>query len=300
MKTLKAKIVALGFKPLSKSVYACRHGDLVHTVMIYKDRYGLDVISVLVSIPSFFEVDSAMSLETLQSPLAGEVSPRGVVSTYSWDKDTMDGDLVVKVVSGFLGRFATPSDVRNALADRFTGSHFGERLPVDAPLTQAMLELPIAKYPVEGSASSLEGARDAARQKLKDALGGDGFKLSPEADAIAVRARGAMFDGVRALIDDFGMYITLTCFPWTTAVWQVDKRWKGSYFPMLPFEVQSDGKPVLFSVDEFVDLEKGKLREMVAPCLERAAQVRNHHQFADALGANWGQIAANLYRLPLV
>jgi hypothetical protein len=53
MKALKARIAALGFEALSKTVYACRHGDLVHTVMINKDRYGGHIVSVLVSIPAF-------------------------------------------------------------------------------------------------------------------------------------------------------------------------------------------------------------------------------------------------------
>jgi len=40
---------------LSNSVLACRVGDLVHTVMLNKDRYGGDIVSVLVSIPAFFD-----------------------------------------------------------------------------------------------------------------------------------------------------------------------------------------------------------------------------------------------------
>ncbi|SFG91058.1 hypothetical protein SAMN05518865_12264 [Duganella sp. CF458] len=296
MKALKTRIAALG-KALSKSVYACRHGDLVHTVMINKDRYGGDMVSVLVSIPAFFDANAALSVETLQSPLAGDISPRGVVGTYAWEKGTIDEDLVAKTVAEFLGLFATPADVRNALAGQFVYPYYESRLPIDAPPIPAMSDLSEANYPVAGGARTLESARAAARDKLQTALGEVGFKLSPESDAIAVRPRGHMFDGVRALLDNYGSHIPLTCFPWTTAIWQVDKRWKGSYFPMLPFDVLASGKPVLFTVDEFVNLGNDKLRELVAPALELAAQIQNHHQFADALSSDWGRVAESLYRL---
>jgi len=75
MKGLKARILSLGFKALSDSVFACRVGDLVHTVMLNKDRYGGDIVSVLVSIPAFFEAGAALTVETLQSPLSGDISP---------------------------------------------------------------------------------------------------------------------------------------------------------------------------------------------------------------------------------
>lgn len=299
MKALKTRIAALGFKALSKSVYACRHEDLVHTVMISKDRHGGDIVSVLVSIPSFFDVDAALSVETLQSPLAGDVSPRGLVGTYAWDKGTIDEDLVAKTIAGFLEQFATPADVRNALAGQFVYPYFESRLPVDVPPIPAMSGLPAANYVVAGGARTIESAKAAARGKLQAALGEAGFKLSPEPDVIAVRSRGHMFDGVRALFDHHGTYITLTCFPWTPAVWQVDKRWKGSYFPMLPFEVLASGKPALFTVDEFVNVENDKLSALVAPALELASQVKDHHQFADALTTDWRRIAENLYRLPI-
>lgn len=298
MKTLKAKIVALGFKALSKSVYACRHGDLVHTVIISKDRYGGDIVSVLVSIPAFFDADAVLGVETLQSPLAGDVSPRGVVATYAWDKGTIDEVLVARVIAEFLGRFAVSSDVRIALADQHVYPHFESRLPVDPPPIPAMADLPAPNYPVSGGACSLAAATNTARMKLQAALGEMGFKLSPQPEVIAVRARDGMIDGVVALLDQYGAYLTMCCFPWTKAVWQVDKRWKNSYYPMLPFDVLADGQPALFTVDEFVNLGNDKLRELVAPGLELAAQVKDHHQFANALGANWGGIAASLQRLP--
>lgn len=298
MKTLKTKIAALGFKALSKSVYACRHGDLVHTVMISKDRYGGDIVSVLVSIPSYFDADAALSVETLQSPLAGDISPRGVVDTYAWNKGSIDEDLVAKTIGRFLGFFATPPDVRNALAGQFVYPYFESRLTVDAPPIPAMAELPAPSYPVAGGARSLEYATAVARKKLQAALAEAGFKLSSQPDVIAVRARGNMIDGVSALLDKFGTYVSLACFPWTPAVWQVDKRWKGSYYPMLPFEVLADGKAARFTVEDFVNLENGKLLELLAPGLEQAAQFKNHHQYAGALGSDWGRVAENLYRLP--
>jgi len=299
MKALKARIAALGFEALSKTVYVCRHGDLVHTVMINKDRYGGHIVSVLVSIPAFFDADAALSVETLQSPLAGDISPRGVVGTYAWDKGIIDENQVAKTIAEFLGCFATPADVRNALADQHVYPYFESRLAADAPPIPAMSGLPLANYAVVGGARSLEYATAAAREKLYAALGEAGFKLAPQPDAIVVRARGSMVDGVSALLDKFGTHVSLTCFPWATAIWQVDKRWKGSYYPMLPFDVLADGKPALFTIDEFIDLENSALRELVAPGLARAAQVGNHHQFAGALGTDWARVAENIYRLPV-
>jgi hypothetical protein len=177
--------------------------------------------------------------------------------------------------------------------------YFESRLAADAPPIPAMSGLPLANYAVAGGARSLEYATAAAREKLYAALGEAGFKLAPQPDVIVVRARGNMVDGVSALLDKFGTHVSLTCFPWTTAIWQVDKRWKGSYYPMLPFDVLADGKPALFTIDEFINLENSALRELVAPGLARAAQVGNHHQFAGALSTDWARVAENLYRLPV-
>jgi len=298
MKALKVRIGEMGFKALTKSVYACRQGDLVHTVMINKDRYGGDVVSVLVSIPAFFDQDAALTVETLQSPLSGNVSPRGVFKTYSWDKGTFDEELVARTIAGFFSQFARSEDVRKALLGHHVHPYFDERLSVDAQPIPAVLDLPMAAYPGPGGARSSEDVKALVREKLQAVFAGEGFSLAGN-DAVVIRPRGEMVDGISALIDDYGSYLTLSSFPWPKAVWQADKNWKGSYYPMLPFDVRSNDKLVLFTLDEFINLENSRLRELVTPGLEWVAQVKNHHQFADALGTSWGRIAAGLYRIPV-
>jgi len=135
------------------------------------------------------------------------------------------------------------------------------------------------------------------KDKLQAAFAGEGVSLAAN-DAVVIRPRGGIVDGISALIDDYGTYLTLSSFPWPKAVWQADKNWKGSYYPMLPFPVLKDGKRWLVSIDEFVHLENGQLRELIAPALEMAAQVRDSHQFAGALGGDWRQVAEKLQRLP--
>lgn len=297
MKMLRTRIAEMGFKALTKSVHVCRHGDLLHTVMVNKDRYGGDTVSVLVSIPSFFDQDAALTVETLQSPLSGDISPRGVLKSFSWDKGSLDEELVARTIAGFFKHFASADDVRNALAGHHVYPYFSERLSIDAQPIPAMSDLPEAHYPVAGGARSSEDVKGVVRSKLLAALAGEGFSLAAR-DAVAIRGRGEMFDGVSALIDDYGTYLTVSSFPWPKAVWQADKNWKGAYYPMLSFPVLDGDKPRLFGVDEFVNLESCVLRELIRTSQQLAARVRDSHQFAAALGSDWRQMAEKLYRLP--
>src|SRR5690349_12669430 len=100
--------------------------------MLSKDRYGGDTVSVLVSIPAFFEAGAALTVETLQSPLSGDIAPRGVLKSYSWDKGTLDEHLAARTIAGFFHQFASPEDVRKALDGHHVYPYFSERLAVDA------------------------------------------------------------------------------------------------------------------------------------------------------------------------
>jgi hypothetical protein len=299
MKTFKESLATLGFKAMSRKVFACRAGELLHSVVIGKDRHGSDVVSVLVSIPGFFEHDAAVTLDTIQSPLAGDVSPRGVVSSWAWDKGTLDSAHVAKLIEAFFSGFATPGDVRSALAGWYVPPHYEALLPLDLPVPDSVKALPAACYQTPGGAVSREEARALACTHLEKVLAPLGFALADTADIVAVRRRGTMFDAVRVMMDEFGTFLTLICFPWSEAIPVADKNWEDRYYPMLPFCLSQDGKPYVMTRQAFLDMAPEQLRSLLEDDIRRSGQVSNHLEFAAALDASFADMAARLRGLPV-
>jgi hypothetical protein len=299
MKFLKNAIGSLGFKPVTRSIFACRGGGVVHVVLLSKDRHGGDVVSVLVCLPSFLDQGPSLTPDNLRSPLTGAISPRGVVSSWAWEKGAVDATFIVDMIKAFFKDFATPADVRRALDDLYVSPYFEKLLPLDVPVPGNMAALPSATYDVAGGALSLSEARETARTQLGIALVPLGFMLPEDADVVAVRRRGDMFDVVRAVLDDFGTFVTLTCFPWTTAVWRADENWDGIYYPMVSYTVMKDGVPFVLSRQAFIEMNPVVLGALLEDGIRRSSEITNHLQFADALSSSFATIAAKLRLIPL-
>ncbi|MES2319389.1 MAG: hypothetical protein V4631_18065 [Pseudomonadota bacterium] len=299
MNALKKLLPSLGFKPITGAVFACRGGNLVHAVIISKDRYGCDVVSLLVCLPSFFEHGAPIARDNLQSPLAGDISPRGVVSTWAWEKGTLDIPFAVDMIKSFFKEFAIPADVRRALDDLYVSPYFEELMPLDVPVSGNMAELPSATYDIAGGALSLNEARETARALLRAALVPLGFTMPEGADVVAVRPRGDMFDCVGAVMDAFGTFVTLTCFPWTPAIWRADENWKETFYPMVSYDVMKDGVPFVLPRRRLVDMDPASLRAFFEDGIRSSSEITNHLEFADMLGSSFATMAAKLRGLPL-
>jgi hypothetical protein len=300
MKDLKKALPGLGFKPITANVFACRGGELVHAVIIGKDRYGSDVVSVLVFLASFFEGNGPLAREhLLQSPLLGDISPRGVVSTGVWEKGTLAPVFAEEMIKTYFREFATPADVRRALDDLYVAPYFETLMTRDVPMPAHISALPAATYDVVGGALSLNETRQAARKKLGAALVPLGFTLPDCIDVVAVRRRADMFDAVTAVLDTTGTFVTLICFPWTPVVWQADKNWKGTYYPMVPYTVMKDDAPLVLARQAFVDMDPALLRDLVGDGIRRSSDIADHLQFADQLDASFTTMAGKLRRIPL-
>lgn len=297
MKLLKNTLKGLGFKALTQAVLVCRYGSLVHTVMLTKDRHGSGRISVMVSIPAFLEADGPLTRDSLQTPLMGDVSPRGVVPSWVSDEGRVDAVFVTRVITGFFSAFACPDDVRRALDGLWVSPHFAPLLALDAPIPASVESLPLAGYQVIGGALSPARLEELTRAHLMAALAPLGFLAVPGADVLAVRQRGDMFDGVRLIPDEFGTFLTLICFPWPAAVWEADPKWEDRFYPMLPFDVRCDGEALVLSPQEFLQLEARELGELLKEGLAQAGAVSDHREFADRLDTQFATLASRLRQL---
>lgn len=300
MKTFSKRLTGLGFKAITRSLFACRAGDVVHAVFVSKDRYGDAKIHVVACPASFFDADEAFSADQLRSPVCGDVAPRGVISSWTWNEVNVDADAAIEVMLGFLSQFATAEDVRRAMQGTYASPYAQERLQRDVPAPASVLALPLASYPVPGGAVSLVDATAQARARLERALAPLGFMVAKMEDAVVVRQRGKMFDCVRAVMDAFGTHVTLSCFPWPAAMARADKRWKDTYYPMVSYDVmRADGKLMVMPLNQFVALEAGQLCALVEEGIARSARVDDHLAFADLLDGQWASFAGKLRHIPL-
>jgi hypothetical protein len=300
MKAFSKRLTGLGFTAITRSVFACRAADVVHAVFVSKDRHGDAKIHVVACPAGFFEPNEAFSVDQLRSPACGDVSPRGVVSSWTWEGGQVDADTAIAVLLGFFSRFATVDDVRRALQGAYVTPYAEERLQRDIATPACVLALPLANYPVPGGALALADATGQARAQLERALAPLGFAIAQMEDAVAVRQRGNMFDGVRAVMDAFGTHVTLACFPWPAAMARADKRWKDTYYPMVSYDVmREDGRLLILPLNQFVALEPEQLRAMVEEGIARSARVENHLAFADLLDGQWASLAGKLRHIAL-
>ncbi len=297
MKAFRSILKNLGFKPITRSILACRAGALVHVVYINKDRYGGDTISLVVTMPSLIENDEKLSVYNLQSPVTGCVSPRGVIGSWSWENGSFDADFVSGVLAGFFSQFATSADLRCALSGLWVPPELEPCLSLDAPVPASIEALPACRYRLTGGAISLKEAGEAVRQKLALALGPMGFTPAPTDDAVVARQRGKMFDAVRGVLDSFGTFVLLTAYPWPLAIERADKRWKNKFYPMLPHDVMQNNRPHVLTRQAFLEMDLEHIRSMLESGIQRSGELANHLQFAAQLGPEFGTIAAELKRI---
>jgi len=297
-KSLSATLKAIGFEPLSRTVQWCRAGELIHAVVVGKDRQGDTAISPIVWHSSLLADGEKFTPSSIQSPISGNVSPLGIDSSWTWNSEAIDPEFVASVLEPFFCRFATLEDVRRALGESFVSPFFRERLARGIPRPEIdALPTSNARYLVEGGATAKSVAHARGRAFLMEIMGPLGFSLVGSEDVVAIRPRGEVHDCVRFFIDAFGTFGALTCFPWTTAVWKVDKRWKGTYYPMIRHDVCEVGRPMLFELARLEGVKRIPLRLQVEERLGDLLSVSSVQEFTAQLDPKWATVATALRRL---
>lgn len=290
---LGAALRGLGLRALKPSLFACRAGELLHAVHVRKDRHGDLRVSPVVWHPCLFDDDGGPFPGNLVSPVQGDLSPRGVVPSWSWPEGTLDAAVAADTLAGFFAPFRTLDDLRNALDGGYVLPFFKERLADAAPrLDLAAHSGSQAAYAVPGGARSLDEARQACRDFLRAVVAPLGFQPAPGVDIVAIRERGELVDCVRILPDDFGTFASLLCFPWSRLAWAADRRWKGTYYPAVATPVPAEGGAWLAPVArlEAVDIEA--LRGQVAASLAHtAAGCATADDFIARLGGDFATLA---------
>lgn len=302
---MKANLVstlkALGFSALTPSLFWCRAGDLIHVVQNRKNRYGERDLSALVWSSSLLGEGEEFAPTAIQSPVCASVSPRGMVSSWSWKKEDIDPEFVASMLKAFFRQFATLGDIRAAIGNDYVTPFFADRLEHGQSRPDVDVRVASrATYELLGGARSRKHANDLAYDFLIDVLANTGYSMVQGEDVVAIRPRdGNMLDCVRLVVDQFGTFGAFVCFPWSTKVWSVDRRWKGSYYPMLYRYVGGEDHPILVDLSEKQNADRERLRELVEECSAEFSEIRDVHSFAAHLDSQWSNVAGGLLRLPL-
>lgn len=296
--SLSLSLKRLGFAPLSRSVFWCRAGRLIHAVVISRDRHGDTAVSPVVWHSSMMGDGEMFRPSSIQSPVSGNVSPFGVDSSWTWKAGDLDAALVVSILKLFFSRFATMEDVNRCLDGAFVTPFFQARLAhgtarpdVDALVSSS------ATYATVGGAVDRGCALATGKMFLTEMMSPLGFSLAKSEEVVVVRKNAEMYDCVRLTLDQFGTFATITCFPWTTKVWNVDKRWKGIYYPMLRQDVFVGDRPFLINLSRLTEIDVAKLRLLIEPYLADFASVSDARAFAERLGSQWSTLASSLLRI---
>jgi hypothetical protein len=292
---------SLGLSKLTPSVHWCRAKELIHVVAIHKARCGETNISALVWSSSLLSEGEVFSPAAIQSPICASVSPRGMTSSWSWRKDDIDPEHVASILRSFFRQFATLDDIRAALEDSYVTPFFVERLANGKPRLEIEERVSSqALYEVRGGALGRNRINELARAFLGEILAKTDYAIAKTEDVVAIKPRKEeMLDCVRLIVDEFGTFAVLVCFPWTTKVWSVDKRWKGTYYPMLPHYVGSEDRPMLFDLLEEKNADPERLRVLIDDCAAKFSEISDIHAFAALLDSQWSAVALGLRRIPL-
>lgn len=293
--SLDAALKRMGFKSLSPAVRCCRAGDLVHAVVLGQDRYGRKSISPVVWHPTMLACDEKFCPASIQSPVSGNLSPLGIHSSWTWKKSEIQPLLISSMLQKFFAGFSTLLDIQNATEGRFLTPFFKERLTKGTTVLEVeALGLPAAIYPIEGGVLRRSYAIAIARSFLAELVEPLGFSMVESDDVVAILRRGDMYDCVRLLLDEFCTFASITCFPWTKAVWQVEKRWKGTYYPMVRFDVCQDGHPQLLELRKLKQVDITALRALICESMKNVTSVSSVDEFRLRLGPEWSSIANSL------
>jgi hypothetical protein len=298
MTSLVSCLKAAGFAPLTRSVYWCRAGELIHAVVISKDRYGEIAISPIVWHSALIRPDEEFKPSSVQSPVCGSVGPSGINSSWTWKTTELDSAFLVSTLKVFFGRFATLQDLRRSLQGTYVTPFFQERLEQGAarPEIDALVTTS-AIYAVTGGAIDRIAAHSVAAAFLSNILSLSGFSLAQTEDVVVIRARGEMFDCVRLVLDQFGTFASVVCFPWTTKIWKIDNRWKGTYYPMIPRDVCKNGRPILLDLSQLGQVDIADLHSGIQRCLAQIQAISDARTFADQMDPQWRTIANALRKI---
>jgi hypothetical protein len=294
---MRALLRGLGFAELRKGTYACRGGDLAHVVLVRKDRHGAINVSVVVWHPLLTEQATNTFPDVFQSPVQGSVSPRGVVSSCSLKSEDIESGLVTDILTRFLGQFASLADLRSCLEGRYLTPNFAARIAAleRSDSTTCMVDsLPSARYEVRGGVLSNSQAMAMGREFIRKIAGPLGFELVAMDDVVAVRARGELHDCIRIVFDDLATMGKIVVFPWSTAIWKVEKRLRGTYYPLVSFPVRLDDNRTVLDVRELATAKVGFLDQSLQRSLAEMSGIGSVADLAQRIGSEWSTLRASL------
>jgi len=292
---LKKRLRDIGFTQLSRDVVWCSGGQLIHVVSFGKDPHGRVMVCPIVWHSSLLSQSEKLAKGSIQSPVSGNVSPSGVDQNWVWEDGELDAEFAVRVLTKFFGHFGTLDDVRRSLEGRHVWPRFQEVLSQDftRPEIDALVQSK-ALYAVGGGALTAYEAGSRYSEFLRRLLTPLGFSLVKSSDVIAVRRRGELHECVRILIDSFATFASITCFPWSTDIWRADKRWKGTYYPMIRFDLCNEQGRILFELEELETFDLDQLRSEVELTVDAFSSLKTSSDFVSALGPQWANIASSV------
>lgn len=281
---LKKELLNLGFAAHGRNEYRCRSEGVVHIVRFAKDRHGDIAIQLLVWNP-IFQVDAGQA----QSPIVAHVAPVGVDENWTWsDGSSCESSFLKLVVTEFFRGFSSLNDVRFCLQDQYVAPVFQDRLAVDKGEIDE--NFPWALYPCPGGALNYKKAREAVAEMAESALSNLGFSITDGHDVIAVKPREEIIDCVRLYISPFNVFVYAECFQWSDAIWKIDRRTKGTYYPLNPRAVTHENRNLVWPIARLKDFDSGLLREAVESVLAQQRTVGNLQQLAEAAVPQWSSM----------
>lgn len=296
MDEISAALKRLGFLRLQGQLFGTCTGQVSHVVWLKRDKL-LGGTQVCVFVHHTGIADGA---PWYISPVTGELSPRGVVDSFTWTADTPAAD-VGQLLSAFFSAFGASADIVNCLEGLYVPPQFEAAIdqlksgqgPLAAPADCGGKPL----YEITGGALSAQAAQTLLGAAFAPLARQLGLSVSKQSPLLAVRERmPGVFDCVRVLPDKYSTVFTVQVFNWVREIWAVEKRFFGEFHPFNARWV-TDGGSTRWTPTRGVS--EAVLAEWLGPigeALSQVSKVSNCAEFMATMDNGYSAIRDRLSR----
>ncbi len=290
-------IERLGFEKITPSRFWVQVNDIYHLIELRGDRrLGGLMVGLAIWHPLFEDSLTEGKPSGLYSPVVAYAAPNGAFDNWTWDDASIDLIQIERVIRGFFSGFLSSKDIVRALEGIYVW-------PAYVPSVEKMASGGLESYELTKARPAYEViGRGADNLSIEVSISGQifkymtslGFKCDRKNRLLYMRQRGNIHDCVQIRFDIYRTLASIDVFQWTPDLWRADKRLRGTYHPFNGFEVEFDGRPILFSTANLQVIGDVDIGQGLSVIDSRVSDVTDIFTYINSIRPEHSTVAAQL------